>query len=131
MILKTIKTVAETGMLGIEFVTTDKAITEVIIGSLHIRKGENYSKGLEVLIEAPYEKEERYRLTGTILGFPPAVSYHDTKYEAESAGAKLEDAGAKWSVELVDVMIDGEGKIVSEELLGTLSKPSTVDNIPF
>ena len=35
MILKTIKTVAEAGILGIEFVTTDKAITEVIIGNLH------------------------------------------------------------------------------------------------
>ncbi len=127
MILKSVKTASETGIAGIEFVTLDKQITEVIIGGLRIRKGESYSKALEILIEAPFDKDERFRLVGKMDGFPDAVSYHDTKYEAESAGAKLEDVGGKVSVERVDVLIDAGGTIVGE---ADASTPETAD-APF
>lgn len=127
MILKSIKTPCETGIENIEFVFVDKAITEVIIGKLRIRKGENYGKALEVLIEAPFEREERFRLTGKIAGFPDAVSYHPTKYDAESAGAKLEDSGATVKIERIDVLIDAAGTIAGEADAAT---PELAD-IPF
>lgn len=127
MILKSIKTPCETGIENIEFVFVDKAITEVIIGKLRIRKGENYGKALEVLIESPFEREERFRLTGKIAGFPDAVSYHATKYDAESAGAKLEDSGAAVKVDLIDVLIDAAGTIAGEAEAAT---PELAD-IPF
>lgn len=127
MILKSVKTAAETGIEGLEMVMVDKAITEIVIGKVRIRKGENYNKALEVLIEAPFEKDERFKLVGKIAGFPDAVSYHDTKYEAESAGSKLEDAGATFTVERVDVLIDTAGNIAGE---AGASKPETSD-IPF
>jgi len=114
MILKSIKTAAETGVEGIEFVTVDKQVVEIVLGKLRIRKGENYTKGLEVLVEAPFEREERYRLTGKLAGFPDAISYHATKYDAESAGALLEDSGGKIAVELVDVLIAPDGSMVGE-----------------
>jgi len=126
MILKSIKTAAETGIEGIEFVTVDKQVVEIVLGKLRIRKGENYTKGLEVLVEAPFEREERYRLTGKLTGFPDAVSYHATKYEAESAGALLEDSGGKITVELVDVLIGPDGSLVGE----ADASPKTAD-IPF
>ncbi len=114
MILKSVKTAAETGIANIEIVTVDKQITEVIIGKLRIRKGESYAKALEVLVEAPFDQEERYRLVGKIEGFPNAVTYHATKYEAENAGNRLEDAGAKIEIERVDVLIDHAGQIAGE-----------------
>lgn len=114
MILKSVKTAAETGIGNLEIVTVDKQITEVIIGKLRIRKGENYNKALEVLVEAPFDQEERYRLVGKIDGFPNAVTYHATKYDAESAGSRLEDAGAKTEIERVDVLIDHSGQIAGE-----------------
>ncbi len=124
MILKSIKTAAETGIENLELVTVDKQITEIIIGKLRIRKGESYGKALEVLIEAPFDREERYRLTGKIAGFPDAVSYHDSKYDADKAGANLEDAGATISVERVDVLIDPAGIIAGE---ADASKPELAD----
>lgn len=114
MILKTIKTVAETGLTGIEFVTLDKKIMEVVIGGLRIRGSDSYTKALEVVIEQPFDKAERFRLTATIKGFPDAVTYHESKYEADSAGANLEDVGAAIQVERVDVLIDDNGAIVGE-----------------
>ena len=114
MILKSIKTAAETGIEGIEFVTVDKQVVEIVLGKLRIRKGENYTKGLEVLVEAPFEREERYRLTGKLTGFPDAVSYHATKYEAESAGALLQDSGGNVTVDLVDVLIGPHGSMAGE-----------------
>lgn len=112
MKLKSIKQPSETDIIGIQFVKVDNAITEVIIGKLHIRKGESYNNTLQVLIEAPYETESRYRLTGKIAGFPDAVSYHDSGYDADIAGAKLKDAGASFTVDCIDVLIDDAGNIV-------------------
>jgi len=126
MILKSIKTAAETGIEGIEFVTVDKQVVEIVLGKFRIRKGENYTKGLEVLVEAPFDREERYRLTGRLKGFPDAISYHATKYDAESAGALLEDSGGSTLIELVDVLIAQDGSLVGE----ADAKPEKLDN-PF
>lgn len=112
MKLKSIKNPSETGVAGIQFVKVDNKITEVILGKLHIRKPENYSNDLQVMIESPYETEIRYRLTGKIAGFPDAVSYHDSQYDADIAGAKLEDAGASFKVDCIDILIDEAGNIV-------------------
>lgn len=112
MKLTSIKSAAETGVEGIEFVYTDKAITEVIIGKLRIRKGESYSPTLQVLIEAPYEKAERFRLIGTIPGFPDAVSYHDTSWDAEAAANNLGANGAETRVEQGWALIDDAGAVV-------------------
>jgi hypothetical protein len=126
MILKTIKTANETGISGIEFVMTDKAITEIIIGKLHIRKGESYAKALDVLIEAPFDQETRWKLTGTLNGFPDAVTYHTTKYDADAAGACIEDVGGAISVKQVEVLIDELGAVNSE-----IDAKSNVADVPF
>lgn len=131
MQLKTITNAADAPFAGIEFVKVDKAVTEVIIGKLRIRKGENYGKALEVLIEAPHEEAERYRLTAKLEGFAPTVTFFDSKYEADSAGATFEDKGATIAVEKVTALIDDTGKIV-----GVLGEPLpiTVQNdelVPF
>lgn len=116
MKLTSIKTAKETGIPGVEFVIVDKNITEVVIGGVRIRKGESYSSSLQVLIETPFETVERYRCTGKIEGFPDAVSYHETKYGAESAGNKLEDRGAEIAVERVDVQITDDGEVAPAEV---------------
>jgi hypothetical protein len=126
MILKTIKTANETGISGIEFVMTDKAITEIIIGKLHIRKGESYAKALEVLVEAPFDQETRWKLTGTLNGFPDAVSYHASKYDADASGACIEDVGGAVSVKQVEVLIDELGSVNSE-----INAESSAPDMPF
>lgn len=113
MKLITIKHAKDSGIDGVKFVYTDKQITEIIVGKMHIRKGENYTKALEVLVEADFETVDRYELTGTIEGFPPAVSLHETKYDAECAGNKLEDAGAKIDIKLIQINIDDNGNVVA------------------
>ena len=130
MKLTTVKTANETGIPGLEFVYTDKNITEVILGKFRIRKGESYHNSLQVLIETPFETAERYRLTGTIEGFPDAVSYHDDSYSAGTASAALEDKGAKVAVEKVSVLIDDGGNIIE----ATGGAPVSQDNgsdLPF
>ncbi len=116
MKLTSIKTAAEAGIPGIEFVFTDKAITEVVIGKLRIRKGESYSPELQVLVERPFEKVERYKLTGKLEGFPDAVSFFEDDYSAKSAGAKLEDKGASFTVEKVTVEIDDADRVVGHDV---------------
>lgn len=114
MKMVSIKSVKEAGVPGIEFVFVDKNITEVVIGKLRIRKGESYTQGLQVLVEAPFETAERYRVTGKIEGFPDAVSYFEGEYEAKTVGAKLEGRGATVAVERIDALIDDDGFVVAD-----------------
>ena len=130
MHLKTVTATKDLPFGGIEFVKTDKSITEVIIGGkLRIRKGESYNAALQVLVEAPYETVTRHRLTATIDGFDPKVSFHESKYDAEKAGALLEGKGAEIVVEEVTVAIDDAGNIVPAEA-ATVSVPEA-DLVPF
>lgn len=125
---KSITSSKETGFAGIEFIKTDKSITEIVIGGkVRIKRGESYNSSLVVLIEQPFEEAKRYRATGKIEGFPDAVSYHENKYEADSAAAVLEDAGAKTSVDHVDVLIAEDGSIQAAEP----SNPSDDPTVPF
>lgn len=127
MHLKTVTNAKEVAMLGLSFVKTDKAITEVIIGSLHIRKGESYQPGLQVLMEAPFSEETKWRLTATIKGFDPKVSYHDSNYDA---GVASNDLSSEAETEIVEVrvMVDDNGAIVST--LGN-STPINPSEVPF
>lgn len=129
MKLTSIKTAAETGIAGVEFVYTDKAITEIVIGKLRIRKGESYSSALQVLIETPFERVERYKLTASIEGFPDAVSFHESDYDAKIAGAKLEDKGATFHVEKLTVEIDEAGGVVGYDAKVEAVEPDLA--IPF
>lgn len=130
MQLKSITNVKDIPFAGVQFVKTDKSITEVIIGKLRIRKGESYSAALQVLIEAPHEEAKRYRLTATIEGFDPKVSYFDTKYEADSAANPLMDKGAEALVEEVTVLINDNGDVVG--LAGeAVALPATDEMVPF
>lgn len=113
MQLKTITAAKDAPFPNIEFVKTDKQVTEVIIGGkLRIRKGESYSAALQILVEAPHEEVERFRLTATIEGFAPQIQYFETKYDAESAAAKFQDKGAETQVEKVTALADDSGEIV-------------------
>lgn len=111
MQLKTITAAKDTGVDGVRFVKTDKAITEVIVGKLHIRKGESYQPGLQVLIEAPHSEETRWRMTATVEGFDPKVSYHDTDYDARVAGGDFEARGANVEYAEVKALVDDNGTV--------------------
>lgn len=128
MKLKSIKFAKEAGFEGVEFVKVDNQIREVVIGNLHIRKGDSYNSALEVLIEAPYETVKRHRLSATIKGFPPATSYHESKYEAEDKAAELENAGAETLIEELSVFIDDAGNVVS---VANDDAPTAADPDPF
>lgn len=115
MKLNSIKTAAETGLHGIEFVTVDKAIVEVVIaGRIRIRKSESYSSTLQVLVEQPFEEAKRWRMTATIDGFRPAVSYHEHEYEAHDAAGKFPPSAITEIVE-VAVLVDERGEVVFNE----------------
>lgn len=130
MNLKTVKTLSDIPFAGIQLVRVDKNITEVIVGGkLRIRSGPSYSNSLEVLVDAPFETVTRHRLTAVIEGFDPKVSYHDSDYEAKSAGAKLEDKGATITVDKVEVRVNDAGEVVGED--AAAPAPSTMDDIPF
>lgn len=128
MQLKTITAAKDCGIAGIEFVKTDKNITEIIIGGkLRIRRGESYSSNLVVLIEQPYEEAKRYRATATIEGFDPKVSYHESDYDARTATANL-PSGAEIVIDEVTAHIDDNGNIVAAFTAG---EPQAIDDLPF
>lgn len=131
MQLKTITNVKDIPFPGVEFIKTDKAITEIIIGKLRIRKGESYSPGLQVLVEAPFDEVSRFRMTAKIDGFDPKVSYHETKYDAETAGNKLADKGADITVDQVEVLVDDAGDVVAAGEGKSLPVADPLDAIPF
>ena len=130
MQLKTISAAKDIPFGGVEFVKTDKKITEVIVGGkLRIRVGDAYSGSLTVLVEQPFEEAKKHRLTATIDGFDPKVSYFDSKYEADSAGAALEDKGASIAVEEVTVNINDSGEVVG--IVGDAQPALPETDIPF
>ena len=120
---KSIKSAKEAGVDGVEFIKTDNAITEVVIGGkLRIRKGENYAKSLEVLIEQPFEEAKRFRMTAKIDGFDPKISYFEGRYEADAAARSMESKGAETAVEEVTALLDDNG-----EVAGIAGEPSAVE----
>lgn len=124
MILHSIKQAKDAGIPGVEFVFTDKAITEVIIGGLRIRKGENYSAALQVLVEKPFEEAKRYRMTAKMAGFPDAVSYHDTDHAAQTAANDLIVKGAEATVAEVTVLLGEDGEVVRVADAGSEVEPA-------
>ena len=113
MIYQTVKTTADLPFTGVELVKVDKNITEVIIGGkLRIKAG-TYS-GLEVLVAKPLETGSRHRVTATIEGFDPKVTYFEHDFDAKSAVAEFEQKGAEAKAEKVDVLIDEAGAVVSD-----------------
>lgn len=131
MQLKTITTAKDAGIAGIEFVKTDKAITEVIIGGkLRIRKGESYGKALEVLIEQPFEEAKRHRATAKLDGFDPKITYHDSDYDARSATASMPSL-AEVTIEEVTVYLDDNGDVVGTKDDEPVAAKADYFAIPF
>lgn len=115
MNLKTITSAKDLPFCGVELIKVDKAITEVVIGGkLRIRVANGYSNALSVMAEAPYETGQRHRLTATIGGFDPKVSYFESEYEAKRAGDDFESKGATVAIDSVEVHIDDSGAVVPE-----------------
>lgn len=113
MQMKTVKNLGDIPFKGIEFVKIDGGIVEVVVGGkLRIRRGESYAKNLEVLIEAPFEEVERHRVTATIDGFDPKVSYHASSYEAGECAREYERKEAKVVNEKVTALVDDAGEVV-------------------
>ena len=109
---KSIKSAKEAGIPGIEFVKTDNAITEVIVGGkLRIRKGESYAASLQVLVDQPYEEANRFRVTAKHEAFDPKVTYHEGRYDADSAAREFERLGAEAKVEEVTALLDDNGEV--------------------
>lgn len=112
---KSIKSAKDTGLDGIEFIKTDSQITEVVVGGkLRIKRGESYNQNLIVLIEQPFEEAKRFKMTAKIDGFDPKISYHEGRYEAETAAHELEGKGADATVEEVTVLVDEDGEFAGE-----------------
>lgn len=129
MNLKSVKTASDLPFKGIELVRVDKNITEVVIGGkLRIRSSNTYSNQIEVLVESPYETARRHRLTATIDGFDPKVSYFEHKFEADNASAKLEDKGASVVIDETEVQIDDAGNVVAAE---TATPVANDELVPF
>jgi len=127
MLLKTVKTLADIPFKGIELIKTDNAITGLIIaGKVHVRV-ENY--GLKVLVETDGEQVSLHRVTATIPGFPPAIEYFDSEYDAKTKADQFKEAGAEVSRERVDVIVNDQGVVIG--LADQATKPSLNDEIPF
>lgn len=109
---KTITSVKDAGIDGIEFIKTDKAITEIVIGKVRVRASESYNRSLTVVVEQPFEEAVRYRMTATIEGFDPKVSYHEQRYEADCAANDLVAKGAEATVQEVTALVDEDGAVV-------------------
>lgn len=126
MQFKKIERATETGIENMEFIREGKNVLEVIIGDVRIRPAD-YGNGLKVLIASPYEEGQRYRMTAMIDGFAPTITYHESKYDAESEGARLENKGASFVVEHITVLIDEQGKVVGP----ADGAPTDASPIPF
>lgn len=132
MIYKTIKTAAELPFKGIELVKVDKTITEVIIGGkLRIVVSDTYGEKLKLLVEAPYETATRYRMTATLDGFDPKVSYHEYEHDATTASRDLESKGATIAIEKVEVSINDAGEVVEEKSVDGIPVGDTSNDLPF
>lgn len=129
MKLATVKTARETGIPGIEFVYTDKHVTEIILGKVRIRMGESYNNSLKVLIETPFDTTERHRVTAKLEGFPDAVSFHDSEYEANRASSDF-PSQAVVTVERVTVNIDEAGNVTVADKAAP-EAPADVTDPPF
>src|SRR6185312_6055094 len=103
-----------------EFIKTDKAITEVVIGGkLRIRVANTYSNSLAVLVEQPFEEAKRFRMTAKLDGFDPKISYHEQRYEAEAAAGDLASKGAETAVEEITVRLNEDGEVVGDDVAPT------------
>lgn len=132
MRLQSVKSAKDTGVPGVQFVYTDKQITEVVFGKLRIRKGESYSAALQVLVEKPFDEAKRHRMVGKMAGFPDAVSYHEHSHEAEQAANELRDKGAEATVTEVTVLLNDDGEVVSEAEEGVEPTAApTAFEVPF
>ncbi len=131
MQLKSIKTAKEAPFAGVEFVKTDKNITEVIIGGkLRIRASGTYSADLSIFVEQPYEEAKRHRVTASIDGFDPKISYHDDSYSAGQVARDFEAKGATVEISEVTVFLNDNGDVVEVATTGTSSSPVS-DDLPF
>lgn len=133
MLLKTIKTAADLPFKGIELITVDKQITEVIIGGkLRIRRGDTYGSNLALLVEQPFEIAKRFQLTATRDGFDPKISYFENRWEADTAASNYGGIDVTTAVEEVEVQIDEAGEVVNAVMNGaaTTTRPELCD-IPF
>jgi hypothetical protein len=128
MQLKTVKTTADLPFKGIELVKTDSNITGVIIGG-KVRIESNGYGGMKVLVETEGERVERYRVTATLEGFPPAVEHFEYDFQADSAASEFERKGAKVERAKVAVLINEAGKITDAPANDT--PVSVADEIPF
>lgn len=130
MQLKTITHAKDAPFGGVEFVKTDKHITEVVIGGkLRIRTGESYNNSLKVLVEQPHEEVERHRVTAKIDGFDDKVVYFDTAYEANNSAAEFEGKGATATVEKVTALINDAGEVVG--IKGDAEASDCSSDVPF
>lgn len=128
MQLKTITNANDAPFPGVEFVKTDKHITEVVIaGKLRVRVGESYNNSLKVLVETPHVEETRWMATATIEGFGEKVEYFAGEHEARAAFAELEGKGADVSVARVTALVDENGKVVGV----SGEDKSTESGLPF
>lgn len=127
MLLKTVKTLADIPFKGVEIIKTDNTISGLIIGGkLHVRV-ENY--GLKVLVETDGETVTRHRVTATIAGFPPAVEYFESDYDAKVKEDVFKASGAEAVRERVSVIVNDQGVIVG--MADEPSQPPLSDEIPF
>lgn len=118
--------VAETpGREAVEFTTKDGAFTAIRLGTLHVGFGQ-YGSSLELTVENPYDAASRHKVTATVQGFAPAVTYHEDWAAATKQRDSYGDgATVELSTDRVDVLVDEGGNVVRE--VGTAPD----DDLPF
>ena len=113
---------------SVEFVTEGSALKEVILRpegeeeSYSIKPADTYSGNIRVFIRREYEVVDKWRLTGTLCGFPISKDF-DSEPEAKKGLDKVHASVEGAKIAPVKVRVDEAGEPVK-------SQPH-LDDIPF
>ncbi|MFN4296764.1 MAG: hypothetical protein ACK4FB_07960 [Brevundimonas sp.] len=129
MQLKTVKTAADLPYAGVELVTVDKTVTEVIIGKMRVRAGQ-YT-GLAVVVETPGDAVKRHRVTAVLEDFGTKVEHYEHSFEADSAVSKLERLGATVTRDEVTVLVNELGAVVGDAPAPSATTAPEYEPLPF
>lgn len=138
--LATAKNASEVKLKGIkiEFVTIDKAVRSVVLSdgknSVTIQRKDAYSDHISVLVPQPFDKEDRYHLSGTFGSMLPVSEYFEREYEANQRMGEFEReaSSSALTVSRVAVFVDENGTVRGK----ASDEPATAremedDGVPF
>src|SRR3546814_7522497 len=120
---KTVKTANEASISGgtVEFEHHDKTLRGVRLTDAEgnvvlIQAGESYSNAVKVMVPEPFDQEERWKISGSVVGIP-VTEYFDSEYEANDRVREIENASngnGTVAKAKVKVLIDDAGAVGGE-----------------